>query len=181
MFCHLICVLMVLPLRWGLALCYLHQRHPLNKSQGAGCTPALQNFIPLVLGDTEAAFGHLLAPGGCVSPLRCCWPCGRMPAGGSCPPQGDPQALTLPSAQLMQPVPGEPSRRRPSPCLVAFDQAGFRCRRRGWLPAVSHHLPPAVVAPQPLWLPFLGACSGMGRIPSMSLGGTLRLCMLGRC
>lgn len=172
---------MVLPLPWNLAVCHLHQRHPLSKCQGSGCTPALQNFIPLVLGDAEAAFGHLLAPGACVSPLRRCCLCRKLPAGGSCLPQGEPQALTLPSAQLMQPVPRELSRRRPSPCSVAFDQAGFCCCRRSWLPAVSHHLPPAVVSPQLLWLPLLGACSGMGRVPSMSLRGTLRLCMLRRC
>lgn len=181
MFCHLICMLVVLPLPWDLALCPLCRRHPLNKCQGPGCTLALQNFIRLVLGDAEGAFGHLPAPGVCASPLKHCCPWRKLPAGGSCLPQGEPQALTLPSAQLMQPVPRELSRRHPSPCLVAFDQAGFCCCRRGWLPAVSHHLPPAVVAPQLLWLPFLGACSGMGWVLSMLFGGTLRLCMLERC
>lgn len=71
----------------------------------------------------------------------------------------------------MQPVPRELSRHRPSPCFVAFDQAGFRCSRRDWLPAVSHHLPPAVVAPQPLWLPFLGACTWDGEGLVYVLGG----------
>lgn len=171
MFYHLICMLVVLPLPWDLAFCHLCQRHPLNQCQGPGCTLALQNFIPLVLGDAEAAFGHLPAPRVCVSPLRRCWLCRKLPAGGSCLPQGEPQALTFPSAQLMQPVPRELSRHRPPPCFVAFDQAGFRCSRRDWLPAVSHHLPPAVVAPQPLWLPFLGACTWDGEGLVYVLGG----------
>lgn len=171
MFCHLIC--MLLPLRWGLALCHLHQRCPLNKCQGAGCTPALQNFIPLVLGDAEAAFGHLLAPGGCMSPLKHCWPCRRMPAGGSCLPQGDPQALTLASAQLMLWTDLSPGSRLGAIHPVAWwpltRQAFAAAAGAGCLqcPTICHQL---------LWLP--SPCGSLSLAPAVGWGGS-HLCPWG--
>ena len=97
-FCHPVCRLGVLPIAWGRALCLLHHRHTLDKCLGAAGTPASQGPpIPLVLGDAEAAFGHSPTPGGgCVSRQGCCWPGGRLPAGGSCQCHREPGALTLP-------------------------------------------------------------------------------------